>query len=130
MPYPCIFYTKNTKYTVFPSSFSWKHKENLLTCMYVHGLQVPCEDFTTSLVPLENNAAEPLVVSSNDYDPKSHLSDFIQQRFPVFEAYGEICLIKPEDQFDIDDHALIVFKYLKAYHDGRINSLYFEGTYY
>ena len=55
------------------------------------------------------------------------LSYFVEQQFPVLAAYGKEHCIRAGDQFDIDNDALIVYKYLRAYDDGRINSLCIEG---
>lgn len=59
---------------------------------------------------------------------KESLSVFIEQ-FPVLSMYGLKKCIKEDDQFDIDDDALLVYNYLKAYKTGKINSLYIEGSF-
>jgi hypothetical protein len=58
--------------------------------------------------------------------PCGDLSNFSKQ-YPVFSAYGMEHRIEPSDQYDIDNDALLVYKYLKAYDSGRINSLYYPG---
>lgn len=71
---------------------------NLLSAVHCNPLQVPSED----------------------------RSNFRQQ-FPVFSAYGKEHKIEAYDQYDVDDHARLVYKYLKAFDSGRINSLFYPG---
>ena len=65
----------------------------------------------------------------SDHGPLSDnesLSVFVKQ-FPVFAAYGRGHCIDAAEQFDIDEDALIVYQYLRACDNGRINSLYVPG---
>ena len=62
----------------------------------------------------------------SDHGPLSDnesLSVLVKQ-FPVFAAYGRGRCINAAEQFDIDEDALIVYQYLRACDNGRINSLY------
>jgi hypothetical protein len=43
-------------------------------------------------------------------------------------VYGREHMIRSDDPYDVDDDARLVYKYLKAYDSGRINSLYYPGN--
>ena len=69
------------------------------------------------------------VPKRNSADSEASLESFILYDVPVFSLIGNKTLIDPLSDYDIDEDARLVFKFMKAYKTERINTLYFEGLF-
>ena len=64
----------------------------------------------------------------SEEDFEEAFSRFICEEIPVFGLIGEKYVIHPDELYDIDDDARLVYRYLQVYKNGRINSLYCPGN--
>lgn len=65
----------------------------------------------------------------NDGISENSLKSFIEDDVPVFGLIGQHINIDPLKDYDISEDARLVYKYMKAYTTGRINSIWVEGIY-
>lgn len=58
---------------------------------------------------------------------ENSLKSFIENDVPIFGLIGRHMNIDSMEDYDIDEDARLVYKYMNAYKTGRINSIWLEG---